>query len=133
MWPTGQSYTVWVLVSWAKLVPPAAHKQSIHGFDQHSTPATHIRNTTLHDTQDTHVHTALLSTCSFALTYENMHNFTNHVHSREACISEVQRTECCHTVESDTADERSRESVNMQIEMTKRDKGYVHTLQGKVA
>lgn len=81
LWPTGQSDAVWVLVSWAKMVPPAARKQSIRCFDQHSTSATHVSNTTPHDTKNTHMHTRKQHTHTHA--QYNMHNFTNDSQTQE--------------------------------------------------
>ena len=39
------------------------------------------------------------------------------IHAVEkACLSGVQQTECCHTVDSNTTDESCRECANMQTE-----------------
>ncbi len=104
---------MWVLVSWAKTVPPAAHKQSIHCFDQHSTSATHISNPTLHDTQDTHMHTCtytLIPSVVFIHLLMRTCIISQMIHAGgEACLSGVQQTECCHMVESNTTDESCRE------------------------
>lgn len=96
---------------------PSCGTQSIHCFDQHSTSATHISNTR-HPQAHTHTCTlipsvvfffihSLMRTCIF---------FTNDSRRGEACLSGVQQTECCHTVESNTTDESCRECANMQTE-----------------
>lgn len=46
-----------------------------------------------------------------------MHNFTNDAHRGAACLSGVPQTECCHMVESNTADESCSERASMQTEM----------------
>lgn len=71
--------------------------------------AAHISNTTLHDTQDTHMCMRIHFPSRFyAVTHENAHNFGNDSRKGEACMSGVEQTGCRHMVDSSTTDERCR-------------------------
>lgn len=69
--------------------------------------AAHISNTTLHDTQDTHMCMRVhFSSRFYAVTHENAHNFGNDSRKGEACMSGEEQTGCRHMVDSSTTDER---------------------------